>query len=98
LVRKPCSRIVPLRLSRRDAQEAPEPSALTAPEADYLIGFKDADELRKRLAKARVERSDRLRSRGISEDEYGQAEKPIFYSELERAVENSTQAKAAVSA
>jgi N12 class adenine-specific DNA methylase len=42
-----------------------DPNALTAPEASYLIGFKNADELRKRVAKARQERSSRLLSKGI---------------------------------
>jgi N12 class adenine-specific DNA methylase len=42
-----------------------DPNALTAPEASYLIGFKNADELRKRVAKARQERSRRLLSKGI---------------------------------
>jgi len=41
------------------------PSALTANEANYLIGFKTADEIRNRLAKARKETSLRLRSKGI---------------------------------
>jgi hypothetical protein len=41
------------------------PCALTANEADYLIGFRTADEIRKRLAKARKETDLRLRSKGI---------------------------------
>jgi len=41
------------------------PSALTANEANYLIGFKSADEIRNRLAKARKETDLRLRSKGI---------------------------------
>jgi hypothetical protein len=40
-------------------------SALTANEANYLIGFKSADEIRNRLAKARKETDLRLRSKGI---------------------------------
>lgn len=43
------------------------PSALTANEADYLIGFRTADEIRNRLAKARKETDLRLRSKGIEE-------------------------------
>jgi UDP-N-acetylmuramyl pentapeptide synthase len=38
------------------------PGALTANEANYLIGFKSADEIRNRLAKARKETDLRLRS------------------------------------
>jgi len=41
------------------------PGALTANEASYLIGFKSADEIRNRLAKARKETDRRLRSKGI---------------------------------
>ena len=41
------------------------PSALTANEAGYLIGFRSADEIRNRLAKARKETNLRLRSKGI---------------------------------
>jgi len=41
------------------------PSALTANEADYIIGFRSADEIRNRLAKARKETNLRLRSKGI---------------------------------
>lgn len=41
------------------------PSALTANEAAYLIGFRSADEIRNRLAKARKETNLRLRSKGI---------------------------------
>ena len=44
-----------------------DPSALTANEANYLIGFKTADEIRNRLAKARKETHLRLRSKGIGE-------------------------------
>ena len=40
-------------------------SALTANEANYIIGFKSADEIRNRLAKARKETDNRLRSKGI---------------------------------
>ena len=43
------------------------PSALTANEANYLIGFKTADEIRNRLAKARKETCLRLRSKGIEQ-------------------------------
>jgi len=41
------------------------PDALTANEANYLIGFRTADEIRNRLAKARQETNLRLRSKGI---------------------------------
>jgi hypothetical protein len=41
------------------------PSALTANEANYLIGFRTPDEIRNRLAKAREETDRRLRSKGI---------------------------------
>ncbi|WP_020559969.1 phosphoribosyltransferase [Thiofilum flexile] len=41
------------------------PAALTANEAQYLIGFKTADEIRNRLAKAKKEIYLRLRSKGI---------------------------------
>lgn len=41
------------------------PSALSANEANYIIGFKSADEIRNRLAKARKETDLRLRSKGI---------------------------------
>lgn len=39
--------------------------ALTAEEANYLIGFRDADELRNRAASAKQARVERLRSKGI---------------------------------
>ena len=42
-----------------------DPSDLTAQEAGYLSGFRDADELRNRVAKARQERSARLLSKGL---------------------------------
>ena len=42
-----------------------EPKALTAAEAGYLIGFRNADTLRDRAAKAREERRSRLLSKGI---------------------------------
>ena len=40
-------------------------NALTANEARYLVGFRTADEIRNRLAKARQEIDLRLRSKGI---------------------------------
>lgn len=43
-----------------------EPDALTANEARYLVGFRSADEIRNRLAKAREEIDRRLRSKGIA--------------------------------
>lgn len=41
------------------------PSALTANESNYLIGFRTADEIRNRLVKAREETTIRLRAKGI---------------------------------
>jgi hypothetical protein len=41
------------------------PDALTAEEAGYLIGFRDADELRNRAVAAKQARVERLRSKGI---------------------------------
>ncbi len=46
-----------------------EPAALTASEAQYLIGFRSADELRARAVAAKQERRGRLLSKGISEEE-----------------------------
>jgi hypothetical protein len=42
-----------------------QPVALTANEAQYLVGFRTSDEIRNRLAAARKEISRRLRSKGI---------------------------------
>ena len=42
------------------------PEALTANEANYLIGFRSLDEIRNRITKARKETDLRLRSKGIS--------------------------------
>lgn len=42
-----------------------QPTALTANEAQYLVGFRTADEIRNRLATARKEVHRRLRSKGI---------------------------------
>ncbi len=42
------------------------PEALTANEANYLIGFRSLDEIRNRIVKARKETNLRLRSKGIS--------------------------------
>jgi hypothetical protein len=39
-----------------------DPAALTADEARYLIGFRNADELRSRAAKAREARAERARA------------------------------------
>ena len=49
-----------------------EPAALTANEASYLVGFRTADEIRNRLAKARQETHLRLRSKGIGPENQGQ--------------------------
>ncbi|WP_176115256.1 phosphoribosyltransferase [Burkholderia cepacia] len=46
-----------------------EPAALTADEAQYLLGFRTAEEIRGRCAKARETTDQRLRSRGILRDE-----------------------------
>lgn len=64
------NRMVIQKLEKRYANEIEEifgitPSALTANEANYLIGFKSADEIRNRIAKARKETDLRLRSKGI---------------------------------
>jgi hypothetical protein len=42
-----------------------EPNALTADEANYLVGFRSADEIRGRSAKAREETNLRLRAKGV---------------------------------
>lgn len=49
-----------------------KPSALTANEAQYLIGFRTVDEIRGRLIKAREEIHRRLRSKGIFYEDEGQ--------------------------
>jgi len=64
------TRMVITKLKKRCENEIEEifgiiPDALTANEANYLIGFKSADEIRNRLAKARKETDLRLRSKGI---------------------------------
>jgi hypothetical protein len=41
-------------------------NALTANEAQYLVGFRSTDEIRNRLIKAKKESNLRLRSKGIS--------------------------------
>lgn len=43
-----------------------KPEALTANEAQYLVGFRSIDEIRNRLAAARQEIDRRLRSKGIT--------------------------------
>lgn len=45
-----------------------EPDALTADEAGYLIGFRDADALRSRAAKARAENARRRSAKGVPDD------------------------------
>jgi hypothetical protein len=45
------------------------PGALTAAEANYLLDFRNADALRDRIAKGRLEREVRLLSRGIRPSE-----------------------------
>lgn len=49
-----------------------EPAALTADEAQYIIGFRDADALRDRVSSARRERGQRLLSKGLRPPEAGQ--------------------------
>lgn len=46
--------------------------ALTANEANYLIGFRSTDEIRNRLLKAKKETTKRLRSKGIQRPDAGQ--------------------------
>lgn len=48
-----------------------EPSALTDPEADYLLNFRGADALRDRIAAAKSQRSERLRAKGVRSDGQG---------------------------
>lgn len=50
-------------------QLAIDPQALTGPEADYLIGLRDADALRARAAKASREREQRLSAKDLSRPE-----------------------------
>jgi len=66
---KPQAKTIQL-LTRRFGHEIREifgitPAALTANEASYLVGFRTADEIRNRLAKARQETHLRLRSKGL---------------------------------
>lgn len=66
------SRTVVKKLEGRCGHEITEifgiiPRALTANEANYLVGFKTADEIRNRLVKARKETRLRLRSKGIEQ-------------------------------
>jgi hypothetical protein len=56
-----------------------EPSALTRPEVDKILAFRDADSLRARIAKARVERGDRLGARGVQEEPAGAVAPPETY-------------------
>lgn len=44
-------------------------AALTADEATYVLGFRDADALRGGIAKARGARDERLRAKGVRLDE-----------------------------
>jgi hypothetical protein len=50
-----------------------KPAALTANEANYLVGFRAVDEIRNRFAKATQETYLRLRSKGIGPADQGQA-------------------------
>ncbi|MBI4190760.1 MAG: hypothetical protein HY525_09505 [Betaproteobacteria bacterium] len=64
---------VPARPATGEAVATPavgqgKPAAeLTAAQAGYLIGFRDAHSLRNRTTTARAERADRLAAKGISE-------------------------------
>lgn len=49
-----------------------EPAALTADEAQYLVGFRDADQFRAARAKAESGRIDRLQSKGVRVPEASQ--------------------------
>ena len=48
-----------------------EPAALTANEAQYLVGYKDADGIRAAIAKAESERESRLRKKAVRQEEDG---------------------------
>jgi len=71
-----------------------EPAALTADEASYLAGFKDADAFRGSLAKAASERERRLSSKGIQErspglgyeQSYGDGPRGRIVFQQERAI------------
>jgi hypothetical protein len=70
---QPTSKVVH-ELERRYVHEIEEifgitPCALTANEANYLIGFRSSDEIRNRLAKARKETNLRLRTKGIERED-----------------------------
>jgi hypothetical protein len=53
-----------------------EPDALTANEAEYLVGFKSIDTLRNRKAAAEQEIDRRLRSKGIGQRPEEEKAKP----------------------
>ncbi|MFV0280279.1 MAG: AAA family ATPase [Rhodoblastus sp.] len=55
-----------------------EPSALTGPEAGYLLNFRDIDALRNRIAAAKGERSERLRAQGVQKEDRSNGVKPRF--------------------
>jgi hypothetical protein len=48
-----------------------DPAALTAAEATYVLGFRDADALRARAASAARENAERLRSKGVRAQDVG---------------------------
>lgn len=82
-----------------------DPSALTASEARYLIGFRSANELAGRAAKAAQERVDRLGAKGIRLEEGAQegvkapGDKPSLFSmsdERDRAPEDFSKPQASV--
>lgn len=68
-----------------------EPDALTADEANYLIGFRSADEIRNRSAKAREETHLRLRSKGVFEAQDEEAR--VSTAQRRRIMLNRSRAK-----
>ncbi|MEM8991909.1 MAG: LPD38 domain-containing protein [Pseudomonadota bacterium] len=66
-----------------------EPAALTAAEADYLANFRDADQLRESVAKARDERSRRLGEDALREDQTDQSEDDSDRLEREERLDTS---------
>ena len=53
-----------------------EPEALTANEAQYLVGYKDADGIRAAISKAKSERERRLLQKGFRQDKDGRLRLP----------------------
>jgi len=70
-----------------------EPAALTRSEATYLAGFRDVDQLRNRVSKAKGERERRLRAKGIRPQEGDRLSlsatvNPRFADDLKRITAN----------